>query len=274
MFAPLQQVPYRPDDPDLIAGYDLDRLRVFATQLSQVSTLLIDMDGVLLDDQHLFEISVRALAHLGLKIPMEQVVVEGKLSAPFSTLDMNLQHLAKKHGKDLPIDEVRAAIEKGTDEVKNRNNGRLPAHVCISYDVLRYISDHYYFGLVTSRDRESALRILKDQRIVEYFDIVVTRDDIRRIKPEPEGLHAALAALQHPGAPILSQNCVYMGDMHTDMRAAVAAGMHPVGVIAPMDRGVPEAAARSLYDAGALIVLRTPMTFIDLKKKLEDLTRY
>jgi len=61
--------------------------------------------------------------------------------------------------------------------------------------------------------------------IAEYFDVLVTLDDVKRPKPDPEGIHAALRALASaPDAAMM------VGDSHYDIEAARNAGIPSVAV--------------------------------------------
>jgi HAD superfamily hydrolase (TIGR01509 family) len=61
--------------------------------------------------------------------------------------------------------------------------------------------------------------------IRELVDVVVARDDVRRVKPEPELFLLAASRLGVPPA-----GCVVFEDSPNGMRAALAAGMRCVAV--------------------------------------------
>ncbi|MFQ6132315.1 MAG: HAD family hydrolase [Armatimonadota bacterium] len=73
---------------------------------------------------------------------------------------------------------------------------------------------------------------------------VVTRDDVRRVKPDPEHLWQALRLL---GVP--SEEAAMIGDHPTDMQCGRAAGMVAVGVLTSRSR------AEALTEAGAELVI-------------------
>lgn len=70
-------------------------------------------------------------------------------------------------------------------------------------------------ALVTNVGRAATTALL-DRHDLD-FDAVVTRDDVRLVKPDPEGLDRAAAALD--GDPL------FVGDSLTDVRAGEAAGL-------------------------------------------------
>ncbi len=91
---------------------------------------------------------------------------------------------------------------------------------------LRELSVRYRLGLVTTRDRQSTMRFLERYQLLEVFDVVITRDDIRRLKPHPEPIFKAAESLN-----LSSEQCVMVGDTLADVRAARAANAAAVAVL-------------------------------------------
>jgi phosphoglycolate phosphatase len=84
----------------------------------------------------------------------------------------------------------------------------------------------YKLGLVTTRDRNSTMRFLNRQDITDLFDVIVCREDSRRLKPHPEPVFRAAEALGLP-----PEQCVMVGDTLADIRAGRAANAATVGVL-------------------------------------------
>ncbi len=74
-------------------------------------------------------------------------------------------------------------------------------------------------ALVTNVGRKATTRILTRLDIDRGFGTVVTRNDVPRMKPSPEGIHKALSALGATAAEALM-----VGDSLSDLEAARAAG--------------------------------------------------
>ena len=79
-------------------------------------------------------------------------------------------------------------------------------------------------GLVTNKGRRSSLMTLREFGIAQYFDAVVTGDDLENPKPDPSGILQVVAALGADRA-----RTAYVGDSASDMQAARAAGVHAIG---------------------------------------------
>jgi HAD superfamily hydrolase (TIGR01509 family) len=85
-------------------------------------------------------------------------------------------------------------------------------------------------GLMTGKGRRSAGITVESLGWKDVFAAIVTGEDVKRQKPEPEGLLTVAARLNVPPS-----SCAFVGDSPADMGAGksagmivVAAGWHPV----------------------------------------------
>lgn len=83
-------------------------------------------------------------------------------------------------------------------------------------------------ALATSSDRAWVTRWLAQHGLLELFEVLATRDDVRRVKPDPE-----LYALAAARLGLRPQQCLAVEDSLNGATAAVAAGV-PV-VVVPND---------------------------------------
>ena len=75
-------------------------------------------------------------------------------------------------------------------------------------------------GMVTNSGRAPVISILSDYGFLPYMEVVVTRNEMTRMKPSPDGLLEAARLLQLEPRDIL-----YVGDSVLDIEAASKAGM-------------------------------------------------
>lgn len=75
----------------------------------------------------------------------------------------------------------------------------------------------YEMGVVTNTSKEGANRILFKHGIETFFEVVITREDMKRLKPDPDGILVALKKLD-------AQDFVFVGDLIHDSQAADKAG--------------------------------------------------
>jgi len=75
----------------------------------------------------------------------------------------------------------------------------------------------YRMGVVTNTSREAAARELSMHGIDAFFEVVITREDMKLLKPDPEGLLLALRKLN-------VEDFLFVGDLAHDSQAAGRAG--------------------------------------------------
>jgi HAD superfamily hydrolase (TIGR01549 family) len=96
-----------------------------------------------------------------------------------------------------------------------------------SIESLRTLSQRgFSLGVVSSRSRKDVEAYLAQHNLDGLFDTVVTRDEVKRLKPHP--LPVRLAAHELGLSP---SQCVLVGDTGVDVRSAKAAGSLSVGVL-------------------------------------------
>lgn len=72
-------------------------------------------------------------------------------------------------------------------------------------------------GLVTNTSREAADQMLSMHKLRSFFKVIVTREDVRRLKPDPEGVLLAIKKLN-------GYSFFFVGDLAHDSFAAKKAG--------------------------------------------------
>jgi HAD superfamily hydrolase (TIGR01549 family) len=97
-------------------------------------------------------------------------------------------------------------------------------------------------GVVTSRSRKDVEAYLARYNLNGLFRTVVTRDEIKRLKPHPLPVQQAAKELGLPPS-----QCVMVGDTGVDVRAAKAAGALSVGVLSGFGE-------RNDFDAADLVL--------------------
>jgi HAD superfamily phosphatase len=112
---------------------------------------------------------------------------------------------------------------------------------------LRRLARRAELGLFTGRTREELKHTLARFDASKHFHAIVTHDDVRRTKPDPEGL---LRILNGRAA----STALYIGDNVDDAIAARDAGVAFVGVLARGSEARRVRAAR-LREFGALTIL-------------------
>jgi len=84
---------------------------------------------------------------------------------------------------------------------------------------------HYKKGIITNTPRECAQQILKKFDIIDYFDVIVTSDEVPQGKPNPEIVLKACTHLRVDPSSVF-----IIGDTESDIQAGKSAGCVVIGV--------------------------------------------
>ncbi len=68
-------------------------------------------------------------------------------------------------------------------------------------------------GLITNTSREAVDIVFQLHALQKYFDVIVTRSDVKKLKPDPEGVLLAIKKLE-------ANSFLMIGDLPLDMLAA------------------------------------------------------
>lgn len=228
-----------------------------------IETVLLDMDGVLVDVRGSYERATNeTVAALAGAPPPPGRVQALKDGGGFNN-DWTLSHaLIREAGADVPYEtvvETFQALYRGDDF-----DGFIATEpALIRTETLADLAAHVRLALVTGRPEADAEWTLRRFGWDAYISVVVGMDEqAGREKPHPFGV---LRALERLGAR--AETALLAGDTVDDVRAAVAAGVVPVGVVPPgLDL---DGHRRTLMSAGARVVLSTPDTLPALVAALE-----
>ena len=150
----------------------------------------------------------------------------------------------------IPLFEVcgKLGLPHGVPSLYRELSAKVRSEIVVFPGVLEIISGFHKkglpMGIVTGRDRASSLEILKNTRLSDYFQALITPDDISSSKPSPGPLFFACGLLQSEPS-----RSVFVGDSIADMKSAHAAGLFGVGCTWS------GAAENELVGAGASIVV-------------------
>ncbi len=182
--------------------------------------VLFDLDGTLvetdIDFSRLRAASLQLIAEYGIDTaPLQELDALGAVEQAVNAL--------REAGK-----------EQESIELRQRAFARLQAMemaYCASPRPVRGMYDLLHalrwrgarIGIITRNDREVSLRTLNALQIP--YDLLVSRDDVRQVKPHPE--HVQVVLQQWNLAPA---RCVVVGDYWMDVEAGKAAGCRTVGI--------------------------------------------
>ncbi|NOZ49662.1 MAG: AI-2E family transporter [Chloroflexi bacterium] len=189
-----------------------------------VAAVLFDLDGTLIDtDDAMLQRWARRLGPLQRLFPHRDAIpflrhwlmlAEGPINWLLTQFDrLSLDDEALRLNRWL---QTMLGLKSPTDMVL------IPGVA----EMLTTLRQDYRLALVTSRGRASTEHFLQSTGLDGMFELVITADDVRRLKPHPEPVLTAAA-----GLGLAPEQCVMVGDTTVDIYAARAAGARTAGVL-------------------------------------------
>jgi HAD superfamily hydrolase (TIGR01509 family) len=188
-----------------------------------IRAVIFDFDGLIVDTEGpIYRAWQRIYRERGHELPRNRwLTIIGTTSAAFDPL----VDLGERMGETLDKAESDALERLYYREATVRQE-LLPG-------VGRYLQDARQFdlktGIASSSSRAWVMEHLARLGVAADFDVIVSRDDVLKSKPDPELYQLALARLQ-----VRADEALALEDSHNGVRAAKAAGIFCVAVPNPL----------------------------------------
>lgn len=117
------------------------------------------------------------------------------------------------------------AIELYYEIYKDRHKNLVQNNEDINILLRMLKTNEYKLGIVTGKARRSLDISLDCLGLNDFFDVIITGDDVEYPKPHPEGINKALDYLG-----VLPNEAVFLGDSDADIIAGKKANVLTVGV--------------------------------------------
>jgi HAD superfamily hydrolase (TIGR01509 family) len=199
---------------------------VFSSKVAerQVQAILFDLDGTLLDTDDML---VKRWARTLDRIPLLRRLYDGQRLARRLVMAIETPMNALVTMLDiLSLDKRAFAFSEWFRLLygQRRPEHYIPVDGTVSF--VRRLSADYDLALTTTRNRGEAEHFLEAFALVDCFKAVVTRDDVKRLKPHPEPIRRAAETLGYT-----PEQCIVVGDTTVDVQAGRRAGALTVGVL-------------------------------------------
>lgn len=114
----------------------------------------------------------------------------------------------------------------------------------------------YKIGVVSTKLKDAVEMGLKMFNLDEYIELVIGYDSVKNQKPDPEGLLLACKEMNHT-----QDECIYIGDTPTDIKAAKNAGIYSIGYIFDENR------KQALIDSKPNKIIKDLIEVLDILKE-------
>lgn len=207
--------------------------------------LLFDLDGVLADVSRSYRQAIVDTAAT-FDVTIEAARVGAAKAAGNANNDWVVtQRLLAEHGTKVPLTEVRKRFEALYHGTPEQPGLWRTERLVTDRALLGRLAERLPLGVVTGRPRADADRFLHLTDIAGYFVAVVCMEDAPA-KPDPAPVRLLLERMAVKRAWLV-------GDTPDDMRAAIAADVVPIGLVALGDDVA--TTTISLQRAGAVRIL-------------------
>ncbi len=181
----------------------------------KITTLLFDLDGTLINTN---ELIIASFMHTLEKFypgnyKREHVIpfMGPTLTESFSTVDAN-------RVDELITEYRRFNVEMHDEFVEEYET---------VYETIETLHDQgYKIGIVTTKARNVVEMGLSFSRLKQFFDVVITIDDVQNAKPHPEPIQLALKKLD-----ATPEETIMVGDNYHDIEGGKNAGTKTAGVV-------------------------------------------
>ncbi|MDD2736385.1 MAG: HAD family hydrolase [Desulfuromonadaceae bacterium] len=179
------------------------------------AAMLFDFEGTLVD----FQWQLSAAIEETLEILREMGFPPKRIqSRKYSTIMSEAMQAATEIG--LSPDQVRERIGTVYDRYDEDALTRWTLRPFVLDSLAAIRAKGIRTALVSNLGGKTLTAALSKFCLTDYFDIVLSRYDVKHLKPSPEGLHLALEKLG-----VNKETCIFVGDSLDDVNAAKNAGI-------------------------------------------------
>jgi len=250
----------------------------FHGKIPKVDAVLVDMDGVIRDVSNSYRKAIKKTVGIlsGKEASDDEVTKykspwideDGKL-IPGINNDWECSYQILRNERDiLPTDATKEMIMRSVvstfqglylgEKVNGEYTGFIKnERVLTDGRQIGRLMSGYRTGIVSGAPRGEIMYTLRKGDILTFFETVYSMEDLDEKEKDPKArvIKAAMRKL-------LSRTACYLGDGVSDMKAAVAAGIVPIGIL---PAGIVDPTwNQKLMDAGALAVFEDINQAIDV----------
>lgn len=188
-----------------------------------IKCVIFDFDGVIADSHSMFNELFTKIANdeLNLGITKEEFA-----QFPGMRFELRFSYLAKQKRIVVSQEEINKAIIKGRSEYHESISSYTKLYDGAKKFLQELKTNNIKVCLGSNGSRRTVIKMLNQFEIVEYFDSIVTYDDVTHGKPAPD-----MFLKNAENVDVEYDECVVVGDAVEDINAAKSAGMKAIAVL-------------------------------------------
>jgi HAD superfamily hydrolase (TIGR01509 family) len=180
--------------------------------------ILFDLDGLLADTETLaMKVVLKICPELGLDLePGEETKIVGVTAEKF------FKDLISNQNSNLELSEALLKFDQTYEDILRTELKPFPGARSLPIELK---SQDFRLAIVSGSTAQQVDMVLSQLNIKELFDVIITKNDITRSKPDPEGFLLAANKLK-----VEPEECLVFEDSEAGVAAGKAAGMKVIGV--------------------------------------------
>jgi HAD superfamily hydrolase (TIGR01548 family) len=191
-----------------------------------MKALIFDMDGVLVNVKDSYRLAIKKTAEFFLKKQIEPEEIQKLKNSGGYNNDWDLTEALIKNNK------VKVEKDKIIDKFQKYYLGKnfkgfiKSEKWLLDKGVLTRLKSKYKLAILTGRPKKEAMYALKRFKVKDFFEIVITMDDLPddKQKPDPFGVQLVMKKLK-------VKDAIYFGDVVDDIIMASRAKIKVIGVV-------------------------------------------
>jgi HAD superfamily hydrolase (TIGR01509 family) len=191
--------------------------------MNNIKLIIFDLDGVLIETKFLHYKSLNLALGVEYNIDWEDHLskYDGlKTNQKLEILSLEKNLPVEKH-KDIWQKKQKYTLELLDDTVPSEN---------ISDCIKKLSKDGYKLACCSNSIRKTVLTILSKLNIIQYFDLIVSNEDVKNSKPHPEMYWKTMSKLD-----VLPEECLIVEDSPCGLLAATRSNSNVLRVANPSE---------------------------------------
>ncbi len=214
-----------------------------------IQAIFFDFNGVIINDEGL-QMTAYQQVFQGHGIEL----TEAQYFAALGMDDRTFVRTALERAGKLTVETAEAVLQAKSEVHRKMIEDELPLFSGV-VTFLKTSARHFSLGLVSMADQNEISYVFDRARLRKLFTVIVTADDVRVCKPDPECYRRGLEKLNEKRRdarllPLLARECLVVEDSPPGIQSGKAAGMRTLAVTNTVSEAELRAVGAEVVTAG------------------------